>query len=1050
MRCDRAGDSRFVGGASLVLVALVAALPLWGPGMVNTRGGGDSPFLLQRTHQMVANLRAGVFPVRWMPDAAYGLGYPFFSYYAALPYYLAGLFVLVGVDILTAIKAVQTLGFIAAALAMYGWMQNLTSNRWAAWLAAVAYTFAPFHLVNVYVRGDSLSEFWAFVWYPLVLWGLDGIGKSASQRIGKLQVCKYASVQVAAMVLAYGGLVLTHNISAFIFTPFAFLYLWMRWFRRDIGHRSLVLSHCSSLIGILLAAWFWLPAIVELKYVQLGPSVGISPEDYFHYSQHFRAFNLVQWTPLFDYSVAPDLTGRSPFAMGLAQAVFAVLGVWATTRVRPCRWFILLGLLISTVMITPLSRPLWDYLPFLSVVQFPWRFLSVQALFAAAATGQIANQRIGESANFRLVIGHRLLAILIAVLLGASTLLSLHPERLYIGADEVTAERLQLYELFTGNIGTTIRYEWLPNMANPRPFTSDMLIDPEAPPRAIPLEAAVLDAALIERQPTHQTWRVWGEGGGIAFPLHYWPGWEAWVDSERAEAWPVEGSGYLALEVPPGEHTVVLRLGRTPVRAVGEIVSLVTAAMLLVVTAVQAARRRVNEETSQRGSEEARKRIGEEAGKRIGVRHLLLAICSVVIVSLFILLRPEGDYGGDAELTMDFDRMPYLHHNPDGVAFGAARLVGYDLSAEVLSPGDTLTVTLDWADVAEATTATVRLVSPAAVRYDIESLAEVTVPVSPHSRVSLPLPADTPRGIYLVQLEVRGASEYLRPVRVLHGPMLPPDAPVLAYFGPAIRLHSALITQPSPDRLAVKLAWSAAQPIAASYGISLRLVDSAGQVRVQFDNQPGYGLLPTGMWRPSELVSDRYRLALPDDLEPSGYRLQVVLYQMATLAPVGQATIGEFPLPLETPFEAQGAPRYFTLPPLENPLAVDFAGEIRLAGYALEQDRNLRLTLWWQAVQVPAGDYTVFVHLFDPATEEIVAQSDAMPRGGASPTSWWLAGEVVSETVILPLEGVPPGAYRLAVGLYDPTQRLPAVGPDGRRLAEDRAVLPTEVTVDGG
>ena len=75
--------------ATLILIALLAALPLWGPGMVNTRGGGDSPFLLQRTHQLLANLRAGVFPVRWMPDAAYGLGYPFFSYYAALPYYLA-------------------------------------------------------------------------------------------------------------------------------------------------------------------------------------------------------------------------------------------------------------------------------------------------------------------------------------------------------------------------------------------------------------------------------------------------------------------------------------------------------------------------------------------------------------------------------------------------------------------------------------------------------------------------------------------------------------------------------------------------------------------------------------------------------------------------------------------------------------------------------------------------------------------------------------------------------------------------------------------------
>ena len=48
-------------------------------------------------------------------------------------------------------------------------------NHAIAWLAAVAYTVAPFHLVNVYVRGDSLSEFYAFVWYPLILWALERV-----------------------------------------------------------------------------------------------------------------------------------------------------------------------------------------------------------------------------------------------------------------------------------------------------------------------------------------------------------------------------------------------------------------------------------------------------------------------------------------------------------------------------------------------------------------------------------------------------------------------------------------------------------------------------------------------------------------------------------------------------------------------------------------------------------------------------------------------------------------------------------------------------------
>jgi len=111
----------------------------------------------------------------------------------------------------------------------------------------------------------------------------------------------------------------------------------------------------------------------------------------------------------------------------------------------------------------------------------------------------------------------------------------------------------------------------------------------------------------------------------------------------------------------------------------------------------------------------------------------------------------------------------------------------------------------------------------------------------------------------------------------------------------------------------------------------------------------------------------------------------------------------------------------------------------------------LRLTLWWQALRAPRGDYTVFVHLFDPASEAVVAQSDAMPRGGAYPTSWWAEGEVVSETVTLSLADVPPGRYRLAVGLYTwPAPRLPARDAAGVPIPDDRPVLPVEIEVGNG
>ncbi|MFO7538594.1 MAG: hypothetical protein R6X32_11110, partial [Chloroflexota bacterium] len=63
---------------AVILTAVLAAWPLLAePGLLNTRGGGDSPFLLQRLHQLTTALADGHFPVRWMPDANYGYGYPF-------------------------------------------------------------------------------------------------------------------------------------------------------------------------------------------------------------------------------------------------------------------------------------------------------------------------------------------------------------------------------------------------------------------------------------------------------------------------------------------------------------------------------------------------------------------------------------------------------------------------------------------------------------------------------------------------------------------------------------------------------------------------------------------------------------------------------------------------------------------------------------------------------------------------------------------------------------------------------------------------------------
>jgi uncharacterized membrane protein len=307
--------------ATLLLLALIAAGPLWGPGLLNTRGGGDSPFNLLRVHQLAVNLKAGIFPARWMPDAAYGFGYPFLSYYSALPYYLAAGFTLIGVDILSATKLTQTLFLTAAAVGMHGWARRALRSRAGGWLAAVGYTVAPYHLVNVYVRGDSLSEFAAFAFYPLILWEIDRLAEHPSLR------------RMIPPALAYAGLIITHNLSAFIFSLFVLLPYIAFHVLRLTSHASRITPRkllpivssvvVSLLIGILLTTWYWLPTLAESDAIQLTAQT----TGYFAYDKHFRWDDLVQLRFIFDYYAITPEKPAAFAAMGLVQAALAMAGV---------------------------------------------------------------------------------------------------------------------------------------------------------------------------------------------------------------------------------------------------------------------------------------------------------------------------------------------------------------------------------------------------------------------------------------------------------------------------------------------------------------------------------------------------------------------------------------------------------------------------------------------------------------------------------------------------------------------------------------------------
>jgi len=114
----------------------------------------------------------------------------------------------------------------------------------------------------------------------------------------------------------------------------------------------------------------------------------------------------------------------------------------------------------------------------------------------------------------------------------------------------------------------------------------------------------------------------------------------------------------------------------------------------------------------------------------------------------------------------------------------------------------------------------------------------------------------------------------------------------------------------------------------------------------------------------------------------------------------------------------------------------DLIGYIQPNG-PIQADDRVPLTLIWRARQPTAVDYSIFVHASAP-DGTIEGQIDTYPGGGRYPTSRWQPGEIISDTVYIPMseDAQGPVLIRFSVGLYDHKTRveLPAFGTDGKEL----------------
>lgn len=230
------------------------------------------------------------------------------------------------------------------------------------------------------------------------------------------------------------------------------------------------------------------------------------------------------------------------------------------------------------------------------------------------------------------------------------------------------------------------------------------------------------------------------------------------------------------------------------------------------------------------------------------------------------------------------------------------------------------------------------------------------------------------------------------------------------------------------DLLPISFSWRAIRQPATRLKVFVQVLDAGNHVVGQRDAEPVGGTSITTEWQPGQVIMDHHGILIEPGTPPGIYQLIAGLYELDTGRRLVVQETGEDHVPLGNVIvERPTTP--VPLAALRSTHRVERqVGPLKLIGYdrhelgkarhieePLARGAILHLTLYWQAVTQPAGDWLYRIRLADRVL------LDWAPLGGGYPTSRWMAGEVVRDQTdqFLPAD-VPAGRYRLRMDVRGP------------------------------
>ncbi|MEJ2557231.1 MAG: hypothetical protein P8186_13565 [Anaerolineae bacterium] len=218
------------------------------------------------------------------------------------------------------------------------------------------------------------------------------------------------------------------------------------------------------------------------------------------------------------------------------------------------------------------------------------------------------------------------------------------------------------------------------------------------------------------------------------------------------------------------------------------------------------------------------------------------------------------------------------------------------------------------------------------------------------------------------------------------------------------------------DRMTLSLWWQTQEPLSKNLAVMVGIGQGEHAWSLSEPQPLGGASYPTPDWPTGAVVRTFVDLRLPAAVETGDYNLGLRLLDIESGAPLTDWILG--------PIQVTGRVRNFETPAMIHAVGANFGEQVTLLGYDLDLSPNeeggtARLILYWQSQKEMETAYKVFVHLLD-ADGVIIAQVDREPQAGVAPTTGWLAGEVVTDEIEMPVTERMAATQSIAVGLYDP------------------------------